>query len=104
MSAPIFKRILLKISGEALAATQGFGVDTTRIHEIAAELADVNTLAIWMPRVFTSASSAAISWMRVVSTPKPCVAARASPEIFSRMRLKIGSDMAGRVLHFAQND
>src|SRR5713101_6977880 len=48
MSAPIFKRILLKISGEALAATQGFGVDTTRIHEIAAELADVRTLGIQM--------------------------------------------------------
>ena len=26
MPEPIFKRILLKISGEALAATQGFGV------------------------------------------------------------------------------
>src|SRR3977135_587339 len=48
MSTPIFKRILLKISGEALAATQGFGVDTTRIHEVAAELADVNTLGIQM--------------------------------------------------------
>src|SRR5260370_2784422 len=33
-----FKRILLKISGEALAATQGFGVDVTRIHEIAGEI------------------------------------------------------------------
>src|ERR1700704_5684456 len=48
MSAPIFKRILLKISGEALAATQGFGVDTTRIHEVAAELADVHSLGIQM--------------------------------------------------------
>jgi uridylate kinase len=48
MSAPIFKRILLKISGEALAATQGFGVDTTRIHEVAAELADVHNLGIQM--------------------------------------------------------
>ena len=46
MPTPIFKRILLKISGEALAATQGFGVDTTRIHEIAAELADVHSLDI----------------------------------------------------------
>ena len=43
---PIFKRILLKISGEALAANQGFGVDTTRIHEIAAELSDVQKLGI----------------------------------------------------------
>src|SRR6202045_651101 len=45
---PVFKRILLKISGEALAATQGFGVDTTRIHEVAAELADVHSLGIQM--------------------------------------------------------
>src|SRR6202049_2199696 len=48
MSAPIFKRILLKISGEALAADQGFGVDTKRIHEVAAELADVSSLGIQM--------------------------------------------------------
>jgi uridylate kinase len=46
MSAPVFKRILLKISGEALAADQGFGVDTKRIHEVAAELADVHKLGI----------------------------------------------------------
>jgi uridylate kinase len=43
---PVFKRILLKLSGEALAADQGFGVDTKRIHEIAAELADVQKLGI----------------------------------------------------------
>src|SRR5438270_9613203 len=43
---PVFKRILLKISGEALAANQGFGVDPTRIHEIAAELSDVQKLGI----------------------------------------------------------
>ena len=41
MTTPVFKRILLKLSGEALAANQGFGVDPLRIHEIAAELADV---------------------------------------------------------------
>src|ERR1700687_3073426 len=46
MTTPIFKRILLKLSGEALAATQGFGVDPFRIHEIAAELADVRSLGI----------------------------------------------------------
>jgi uridylate kinase len=46
MTAPVFKRILLKLSGEALAANQGFGVDTIRIHEIAAELADVHSLGI----------------------------------------------------------
>jgi uridylate kinase len=42
----MFKRVLLKISGEALAASQGFGIDSPRIHEIAAELADVHTLGV----------------------------------------------------------
>jgi uridylate kinase len=46
MATPIFKRILLKLSGEALAANQGFGVDAARMHEIAAELADVQALGI----------------------------------------------------------
>src|ERR1700727_1909496 len=46
MTRPVFKRILLKLSGEALAAPQGFGVDPARIHEIAAELADVRSLGI----------------------------------------------------------
>jgi len=46
MATPVFKRILLKISGEALAAQQGFGVDTARIHEIAAEVADVHALGV----------------------------------------------------------
>jgi uridylate kinase len=57
MSAPIFKRILLKISGEALAATQGFGIDTKRIHEVAAELADVHNLGIQMAIVVGGAIS-----------------------------------------------
>src|ERR1051325_675354 len=46
MPTPIFKRVLLKLSGEALAAGQGFGVDPTHIHSIAAELADVHSLGI----------------------------------------------------------
>ena len=41
-----FKRILLKLSGEALAAGTGFGVDVTRVHEIAAELAGVQALGV----------------------------------------------------------
>ena len=46
MPEPIFKRVLLKISGEALAANQGFGVDPLRIHEIAAELGEVHSLGV----------------------------------------------------------
>ena len=44
--ALVFKRVLLKLSGEALAAGQGFGVDTKRVEEIAAELQDVHSLGI----------------------------------------------------------
>src|SRR5437879_10721467 len=46
MSKTVFQRILLKLSGEALAAGQGFGVESTRVHEIAAELAEVHALDI----------------------------------------------------------
>ena len=46
MAEPVFKRILLKLSGEALAAGTGFGVDNARIHEIAAEIAEVNAIGV----------------------------------------------------------
>ena len=46
MADQVFKRILLKLSGEALAAGQGFGVDPVRVHEIAAEIQDVHSLGI----------------------------------------------------------
>jgi len=46
MTTPAYKRILLKLSGEALAAGQGFGVDNTRVQEIAAEIADVHRLGV----------------------------------------------------------
>ncbi|HUO60408.1 MAG TPA: UMP kinase [Candidatus Acidoferrales bacterium] len=46
MAEPIYKRILLKLSGEALAAGQGFGVDDDRVSEIAAEVADVHRLGV----------------------------------------------------------
>src|SRR5881409_3007987 len=46
MTTPIFKRVLLKLSGEALAATQGFGVDPLRIHQIAEEIKDVHALGV----------------------------------------------------------
>src|SRR5438128_2020051 len=46
MSTPVFKRILLKLSGEALAGGKGFGVETPRIHAIAAELQEVQALGV----------------------------------------------------------
>ena len=45
-SEPIFKRILLKLSGEALGGTQGFGVDPTRANEIAQEICEVQGMGV----------------------------------------------------------
>ncbi len=44
MSDLKYKRVLLKLSGEALAHNQGFGVDPVRVHEIAEEIKDVHLL------------------------------------------------------------
>jgi uridylate kinase len=41
-----FKRILLKLSGEALAGDKGFGVETNRIHSIAGEIREVQELGV----------------------------------------------------------
>lgn len=41
-----FKRILLKLSGEALAGDKGFGVESARIEEISAEIKEVHGLGV----------------------------------------------------------
>jgi uridylate kinase len=46
MAEPIFKRVLLKLSGEALAADRGFGVDTIRIHQVAGEIQEAQALGV----------------------------------------------------------
>src|SRR3978361_1754898 len=38
----MYKRVLLKLSGEALAAGKGFGIDAVFIHNVAAEIAAVH--------------------------------------------------------------
>jgi uridylate kinase len=40
----MYKRVLLKLSGEALAAGTGFGIDAIFIHKVAAELAAAHAL------------------------------------------------------------
>jgi len=46
MSPAVYKRILLKISGEVLAGEQSFGLDAPMIHYIASEIAEVSTLGV----------------------------------------------------------
>ncbi|MEE8177481.1 MAG: UMP kinase [Acidobacteriota bacterium] len=45
-SKPIFNRILLKLSGEALAGASGSGIDAIRFQEIAQQICEVNQLGV----------------------------------------------------------
>ena len=46
MKEPVYKRIVLKISGEALAGDQGFGIEQNILHSIAAQVKDVTDLGV----------------------------------------------------------
>lgn len=43
---PIFKRVVLKISGEALAGTKGTGIDVDTINQIAEEVKELHNLGV----------------------------------------------------------
>ncbi|HET7009842.1 MAG TPA: UMP kinase [Anaerolineales bacterium] len=46
MSEPIYRRVLLKLGGEALAGPQGFGIDPQRADEVAGKVREVVGLGI----------------------------------------------------------
>jgi uridylate kinase len=46
MSEPVFHRILLKLSGEALMGSQGFGIDPATVARIAEEVEEVRKLGV----------------------------------------------------------
>jgi uridylate kinase len=48
MPSPVYKRILLKLSGEALMGNQGFGVDPQMAVKVAEELKEVHDLGVEM--------------------------------------------------------
>jgi uridylate kinase len=46
MNEPVYKRILLKLSGEALMGDQGYGIDPATITRIAREIKEVHELGV----------------------------------------------------------
>lgn len=46
MSKPIYKRVLLKLSGEALAGEKGFGIGNEIVNEIAQSVKDLHNLGV----------------------------------------------------------
>lgn len=45
-SSPVYQRILLKLSGEALLGSQDYGIDPVVIRRVAAEIAEVSALGV----------------------------------------------------------
>ncbi|HBR57714.1 MAG TPA: UMP kinase, partial [Blastocatellia bacterium] len=43
---PVFKRILLKLSGEALMGTQNYGIDTQVAESVAREIKAVHDIGV----------------------------------------------------------
>src|ERR1700720_70426 len=48
LSAPLYRRIVLKLSGESFQGSQGFGIDAETVHSIAREVKEVSDLGIQM--------------------------------------------------------
>ncbi len=46
MQKPVYKRILLKLSGEALQGTEGFGIDASILDRMAQEIKELVELGI----------------------------------------------------------
>lgn len=46
MSSPVYKRVLLKLSGEVLAGKQGFGIDPNRASILAQEIKSIHNLGV----------------------------------------------------------
>ena len=46
IARPAYRRIVLKLSGEALAGNQGYGIDPPVLERMAAEIRDVTTLGV----------------------------------------------------------
>lgn len=46
MGEPKYRRVVLKLSGEALAGSKGFGIDVTVLNRISKELKDVTNLGV----------------------------------------------------------
>lgn len=72
-SLPVYKRILLKLSGEAIKGSEGFGIDTSTLDRIAKEIKEIVELAIQVGiiigggNLFRGAELASAGMNRVVS-------------------------------------
>ena len=67
-----YNRIVLKLSGEALAGKQGYGIDPETVEKIAKQIVEVNKLNIQV----ASSSAAAISGAACPALPRAWIGYR----------------------------
>ena len=61
-SKPVFKRILLKLSGEALEGDQGYGLDSKTLDSIAKQVKSVHDLGVEIALVVAAAPWRKMAW------------------------------------------
>ena len=60
---PVYKRLVLKVSGQSLAGEQGFGISTPRIQQTSQEILEVVELGVQLGAArWTSCWSQGCSW------------------------------------------
>lgn len=113
-SVPAYKRVLLKLSGEALMGSRSFGLDVAVLERLANELADVMALGVQIALVvgggnlFRGAALSNAGWSRVTGDHMgmlgTLVNALAMRDIFERRalstRIMSAIPMSGMVDHY----
>ena len=68
---PRWKRVVLKLSGEALAEPSGFGLDSDVLHQIATELHETRRdLNVYIPLLLVAETSGVVSRAQVKAWTK----------------------------------
>ena len=76
MAKPAYKRVLLKISGEALMGDQGFGINPEVLTTVATEIADTAKLGVksrsWSAAAISFAASRRAAWIARPAITSAC--------------------------------
>jgi len=108
VAKPVYKRVLLKLSGEAFAGESGFGIDPKVVNGIAEELREVFEMGVELAvvvgggnifrarssgpygieRVFDQVQSGRIDPVRVLDKPKYRLSAGQRCQLFDQYRAR----------------
>ena len=67
VSSPHYRRILLKLSGEALKGKEPFGVDPDLLHDLVGDVAELHAMGVQICGYWTAATSTQVLLRRKAS-------------------------------------